>query len=178
LRALRRRLAHESPDAAARAAALLPLKHLPRPGVVGAYHALGAELNPQPVVDRLLAAGWRLALPTATHDEPLAFRAWRAGEPLVPDAFGIPCPAPDAERLDPDLVIAPLVAFDRRGGRLGQGGGHYDRTLANLRARKPVFILGLAYAGQEVDEVPAEPHDQRLDAILSETGYIEIGGAG
>ena len=60
-------------------------------------------------------------------------------------------------------------------GRLGQGAGHYDRAIANLRAIKPVFVLGLAYAGQEVDALPMEPHDQRLDAILTETGYIEVG---
>ncbi|HEY9216874.1 MAG TPA: 5-formyltetrahydrofolate cyclo-ligase, partial [Phenylobacterium sp.] len=78
-----------------------------------------------------------------------------------------------AAQVAPDLVLAPLLAFDRRGHRLGQGAGHYDRTLANLRAAKPVWVVGLAYAGQEVEEIPAEPHDQRLDAILTETGYIE-----
>ncbi|HEY9233988.1 MAG TPA: 5-formyltetrahydrofolate cyclo-ligase, partial [Phenylobacterium sp.] len=71
------------------------------------------------------------------------------------------------------LVICPLLAFDRRGARLGQGGGHYDRTIEALRAEGPVFVLGLAYAGQEVEGLPAEPHDQRLDAILTESGYIE-----
>jgi 5-formyltetrahydrofolate cyclo-ligase len=71
-------------------------------------------------------------------------------------------------------VIAPVLAFDRAGQRLGQGAGHYDRTLANLRALRPVFVLGLAYAGQEVEALPAEPHDERLDAILTETAYIEV----
>ena len=66
------------------------------------------------------------------------------------------------------------MAFDRTGGRLGQGAGHYDRTLENLRRGGRVFVLGLAYAGQEVAKAPAEPHDQRLDAILTETGYIEV----
>jgi 5-formyltetrahydrofolate cyclo-ligase len=73
------------------------------------------------------------------------------------------------------VVFAPLLAFDRRGGRLGQGGGHYDRTLANLRRMKSVLVIGLAYAGQELHEIPMEPHDQRLDAILTETGYQEFG---
>ncbi len=72
------------------------------------------------------------------------------------------------------MVIAPLLAFDRGGGRLGQGGGHYDRTLEALRVQGRVFVVGLAYAGQEVAEVPSEPHDQKLDAILTETGYIEF----
>ena len=74
----------------------------------------------------------------------------------------------------PRLVICPLLAFDRAGGRLGQGGGHYDRTLAVLRAQGPVFVLGLAYAGQEVAALDLEPHDQRLDAILTETGYTRF----
>lgn len=67
-----------------------------------------------------------------------------------------------------------LLAFDAAGGRLGQGGGHYDRTLAALRARGQVFVLGLAYADQEVEALDMEPHDQRLDAILTETGYTRF----
>jgi 5-formyltetrahydrofolate cyclo-ligase len=95
--------------------------------------------------------------------------------PLEPDAFGVPAPQPVMPAMTPELVIAPVLGFDRRGGRLGQGGGHYDRTLANLRARAPVFVIGLAFSGQEVSELPLEPHDQRLDAILTETEYIEVG---
>jgi len=71
-------------------------------------------------------------------------------------------------------VICPLLAFDKAGGRLGQGGGHYDRTIEALRARGPVFVLGLAYAGQEVEALALEPHDQRLDAILTENEYTEV----
>jgi 5-formyltetrahydrofolate cyclo-ligase len=73
--------------------------------------------------------------------------------------------------LEPDLVITPLLAFDLFGGRLGQGGGYYDRTLEALRARKPVVALGLAYAGQQIARAPVEPHDQTLDAILTEKAY-------
>jgi 5-formyltetrahydrofolate cyclo-ligase len=73
-------------------------------------------------------------------------------------------------------MITPLLGFDRRGGRIGQGGGHYDRTLAALRAHRPIFALGLAYAGQEVARAPNEPHDQRLDAMLTEIAYIEVEG--
>ena len=71
-------------------------------------------------------------------------------------------------------IVTPLLAFDRRGGRLGQGGGHYDRTLSALRAVRPVFVLGLAYSGQELDAVPMAGHDQRLDAIVTETEFIEV----
>ena len=108
------------------------------------------------------------------RDLPLDFRAYDFGDRLAPDAYNIASPTAAAPVVRPDLVITPLLAFDRRGGRMGQGGGHYDRTLARLRAHGPVFVLGLAHAGQEVAEIPAEPHDQRLDAILTEKGYIEV----
>ena len=114
-----------------------------------------------------------MALPvTLDRETPLVFRLLT--QEAEPDAFGIPAPPPTAPEVMPDLVIAPLLAFDRRGGRLGQGGGHYDRTLANLRAAKAVFVLGLGYAGQEVERVPMGPLDQRLDAILTEIGYSEV----
>jgi 5-formyltetrahydrofolate cyclo-ligase len=124
---------------------------------------------------RLADAGVRLALPVAfERDQPLDFRAYDLGDRLEPDAYNIAAPTSAAPVVRPDLVITPLLAFDRKGGRMGQGGGHYDRTLALLRAEGPVFVLGLAYAGQEVADIPLEDHDQRLDAILTEKGYIEV----
>jgi 5-formyltetrahydrofolate cyclo-ligase len=175
LRSLRRRLAAAAPDAALTAAGRLPLERLPRFSLFSGYQALGAEMDARPLMARLAETGAAAALPYAAHrDEPLTFRRWAPDAALAPDAFGIPAPAV-GEAVAPDLVIAPLLAFDRKGGRLGQGAGHYDRTLANLRALKPVFVLGLGYAGQEVAEIPLEAHDQRLDAILTETEYIEVG---
>lgn len=175
MRARRRALAAKAPEAGRRAAAELPLEKLPKFTVVSGYRPQGAEIDPGPLMRRLQAEGARLVLPVAvSRDAPLIFRALDADTKLIPDAFGIPSPGPDAEALSPDLVIAPTMAFDRTGARLGQGGGHYDRTLENLRKGGRVFVLGLAYAGQEVARVPAEPHDQRLDAILTETGYIEV----
>lgn len=175
LRVLRKALAIAAPDAAERAAALLPLERLPAFAAFGGYHALGSELDPSPLIRRLAATGAMLTLPVAlSRDAPLVFRAWDSRHTLVPDAVGVPAPPPSAPGLHPDLVIAPLLAFDRRGGRLGQGGGHYDRTLESLRSSRPVFVLGLAYAGQEVEPMDLDPHDQRLDAILTETGYREV----
>jgi 5-formyltetrahydrofolate cyclo-ligase len=175
MRALRGRLAADAPDAARRANDALDLAALPPFAVVSGYHALGSELDPRPLLDRLRAGGARLALPVCEGlDQPLIFRLRNAADALVPDALGVPAPPPSAPLVTPDLVIAPLLAFDRRGGRLGQGGGHYDRTLARLRAEGPVFVLGLAYAGQELDAVPGEAHDQRLDAILTENGYRPV----
>ena len=175
LRGLRRRLAQARPDAAAQAAEQLPVDRLPSFEVFGAYFAQGSEMDPRPVIRALEAAGGRCALPVAAGREGLLeFRLWTGGEALVPDAVGVPSPLPEARAVHPNLLITPLLAFDRRGGRLGQGGGHYDRTIANLRGRGAVFVLGLAYAGQEVDEIPMEGHDQRLDAILTEDAFIEV----
>ncbi|WP_340647210.1 5-formyltetrahydrofolate cyclo-ligase [Phenylobacterium sp.] len=175
LRVLRKALALAAPDAAERAAALLPLDRLPAFTAFAGYHALGSELDPGPLIRRLAATGASLALPVAlARDAPLVFRAWDPRDRLVPDAVGVPAPPPSAAGLHPDLVIAPLLGFDRRGGRLGQGGGHYDRTLETLRAARSVFVLGLAYAGQEVEAMTLDAHDQRLDAILTETGYTDL----
>jgi 5-formyltetrahydrofolate cyclo-ligase len=134
-------------------------------------------MNPRPLIDALLAlepGKMHAALPVAVDkDAPLRFRIWKPGQRLVPDAVGVPAPPPSAEEVLPNLVVAPLLAFDRRGGRLGQGGGHYDRTLQNLRRQRAVFVLGLGFSGQEIDKAPMGPHDQRLDAILTEAEYIE-----
>jgi len=170
MRALRRKLAFENPDAAEQAAAHLP--DLVTCAVYALYHPVGSELDPSAIH----LAGARRALPVViAPDAPMVFRLHGPGHPLVPDALGIPAPAEGAAEVLPDVVFTPVLAFDRQGGRLGQGGGHYDRTIAALRAVKPVLVIGVAYAGQEVDEIPAEPHDQRLDAILTETGYAPIG---
>ena len=178
LRALRRRVADAAPDAAERAARRLPLSLFDRFRVIAAYCATAAEIDPGPILRAILSFDTghaQAALPVAVdRNSPLKFRLWRPQDTLAPDAFGIPSPPPSAPEVLPNLVITPLLAFDRRGGRLGQGGGHYDRALSNLRRVRPVFALGLAYAGQEVDAVPTDRHDQRLDAIVTETEFIEV----
>jgi 5-formyltetrahydrofolate cyclo-ligase len=172
LRALRRSRTRETPQAAELAAERLPADFLGRFAVVSGYRAMPGELDPWPVMQNLAAAGAALVLPVVVErGTPLIFRRYFAGQALVPDAAGIIAPGPESEALEPDLVIAPLLAFDTAGGRMGQGGGFYDRTLLALRGRGPVFVLGLAHAWQEVARVPAEPHDQKLDAILTEKGY-------
>ena len=119
---------------------------------------MGSELDPGPLLQRFADFGATIVLPVATSsDQPLVFQH-----------------ADGQAYAAPDIVIAPLLAFDRNGGRLGQGGGHYDRTLEGLRARSPVFVIGLAFAGQQIDAVPREPHDQWLDAILTEISYTSV----
>jgi 5-formyltetrahydrofolate cyclo-ligase len=174
MRRLRRELASADPDAAQRAAQAVPLDRLPPFTIVAGYHPLGGELDPGPLLTRLCAAGAGLAMPVASPDAPLTFRLVRPGDTPIPDALGIASPPPAAPAALPDLVIAPLLAFDSTGRRLGQGGGYYDRTLRALRTAGRVFVIGLAYAGQQVSALPSEPHDQRLDAILTESGYSEV----
>ena len=174
LRDLRKILAAEAPDAGERAAALFPPARLVGVTVASAYRAMPDEIDPWPLLRLRARAGARFALPSVMQrGAPLVFRAFSDGDPLAPDAAGIAAPLASAAEVRPDLVIAPLLAFDRFGGRMGQGGGYYDRTLAALRGQGPVFVLGLAYAGQQVARAPLEPHDQRLDAILTEKAYIE-----
>jgi 5-formyltetrahydrofolate cyclo-ligase len=174
MRGLRRRLCAEAMDAADRVVAHLPAG-LIGAAVVAGYQPAGTEIDPWPLMQAFARAGARLALPVAiTLDGPLIFRAYTDGDPLRPDLAGVAAPMASAGPLKPDLVITPLLAFDRLGARMGQGGGHYDRTLAGLRKKGRVFALGLAYAGQQVARIPAEPHDQPLDAILTEKEYIEV----
>ncbi len=137
---------------------------------------MGSEIDPAPLGRRLAASGVALALPVVVApDAPLIFRRAAEDAALVPDALGIPAPGPEAETVTPDLIVTPLLGFDAYGGRIGQGGGFYDRTLASLRAKAQVFALGLAYDGQEMDWLAPERHDQPLDGVLTPSGLLIFG---
>lgn len=140
-------------------------------GIVAGYVAIRSEIDPAPVMARLVAAGRALALPVVQGPgQPLAFRAWHPGVRMLPGAFGALVPAEGAW-VEPQVLIVPLLAFDRRGFRLGYGGGFYDRTLAVLRARGPAMAVGFAFAGQEeAGALPVEPTDAPLDALVTEAG--------
>lgn len=166
-RAVRRRLAELQPDAAARAA--LHVLDLPPADRVAVYSAIGSELDPEPLAHALIAAGRSLCLPVVLErDAPMIFRRWSPGDPLEVDTVGCPAPLPLAQVVEPDLILTPLLAFDDFGGRLGQGGGYYDRTFA---VRPGVVRIGLAYAGQRVERISMERHDVCLHGILTEIGY-------
>jgi 5-formyltetrahydrofolate cyclo-ligase len=172
LRARRLRLKAESPDAAVHAARAFASAGLEPFATAAIYHPRGGELDPYPLAVVLERQGSRIALPVAVRaGAPLQFRLMSADGPLPVDAAGIPAPPIDAPAVRPDLVIVPLLAFDRTGLRLGQGGGYYDRTLEALRQEGPVVAIGLAYAGQELESVPAGPFDRRLDGVLTERGF-------
>lgn len=147
--------------------------------VVAGYAAIRSEIDPWPLMQVLAARGARLALPAVVAaGAPLVFRAWSAGSPHVIGAFGIAEPAPDAPVLVPQIILLPLAAFDRRGQRIGYGAGHYDRTIAGLGGQgvRPIAV-GIAAAVQEIERVPALPHDAPLDYIATERELIEPGSS-
>lgn len=134
---------------------------------LAAYIAIRSEIDPAPA---MAAHHGPVCVPVIIGaGQPLRFRAWFPGCPMIPGPFGAAIPEAGAWII-PTVLIVPLLAFDARGYRLGYGGGFYDRTLEALRASGPVTAIGFAFAAQEVPEVPTEPTDQRLDAIITETG--------
>lgn len=175
LRARVRRLRREAhrPEAGEALAALLP-PALTLRGPTAGYWPLGAEIDPRPLLGRLCALGVPVLLPRAPGREAaLEFLPWRPGVRLSPDAFGVPAPVEGAAQ-DPAVIFMPLLGFDRSGGRLGQGGGHYDRVLARLKPQGALAV-GLAFAVQELAAVPREAHDQTLDWVLTEREAIRCG---
>ena len=145
--------------------------------IVSGFMPMKSEINPLPLMRKLAEAGAALALPVvAGRGEPLTMRAWQWGEPLGSGVWGIREPKPEAPQIDPDILLVPLLVFDRKGFRLGYGGGYYDRTIAGLRARKNVTAVGIAFAAQEVASVPVTPRDARLDLVLTERDVIDLRG--
>ncbi|MEA1943249.1 MAG: 5-formyltetrahydrofolate cyclo-ligase [Pseudomonadota bacterium] len=161
------------PQAAADMAAHFAPTWRPEKGqVVAGYRPLHHEMDPGPLMAAFMEAGARLCLPVMqADDQPLLFRGWRPGDTLETGSFGVEEPVDRAPELVPELVLVPLVGVDRKGMRLGFGKGYYDRTLAALRAKGRVRTVGVAYAEQLVDRVPSEPHDQPLDALVTDAGW-------
>jgi 5-formyltetrahydrofolate cyclo-ligase len=168
-------------DARQAAANVIAARRFPlplAPGViVSGFMTLGNEINPLPLMRKLSGKGVRLALPVvAGRGKALVIREWTFGAPLTAGVWGIREPTAEAAEVEPDILLVPLLAFDRTGHRLGYGGGYYDRTIAQLRARKPVVAVGLAFAAQEVPKVPATPRDALLDLVLTEREVIDLRG--
>jgi 5-formyltetrahydrofolate cyclo-ligase len=148
---------------------------MPPVAIVSGFMPMKSEINPLPLLRKLADAGAALALPVAAgKGRPLIMRAWSVGEPLASGVWGIREPKPDAPEVFPDILIVPLLAFDRRGHRIGYGAGYFDMTIAALRARKPIVAAGIAFAAQEIAEVPTTPRDARLDLVLTEREVIDL----
>ena len=145
------------------------------PRTLAVYLPIRSECDPRPIIERAAALAIAVALPALIDRGTLVFRRYQPGAPLSREDFGTLAPAPDQPILDPELVIVPLLAFDRRGTRLGYGKGYYDRALAKLEARgvKPKLV-GIAFAAQEVEGIPGEAHDVRLDWIVTENETLEL----
>jgi 5-formyltetrahydrofolate cyclo-ligase len=159
------------------AARAFPLVIAPGTDVSG-FMPLKSEISPLPLMRKLADAGARLALPVvAGRGKPLIMRSWQWGEPLVPGVWGIREPGPEAREVQPDILLVPLLAFDRSGHRIGYGAGYYDLTIAQLRASKPIAAIGIAFAAQEVETVPRTAFDAQLDLVLTENETIDLRNA-
>ena len=140
-------------------------------GPVSAYWPMRSEADPRPILEALHERGLPLCLPSIV-DKHMIFRRWAPYEPIVPGGFGTLVPAPAEPEAKPAILIVPLAAFDRRGYRIGYGKGYYDRALAELG---PTVSIGIGYGAQEIEAVPDEPHDRRLDWIVTERETIRCG---
>ena len=146
----------------------------PAGALVAGTWPMGEEADPRPLLAALAERGHPLALPMVTAKaSPLRFRRWSPGEALEKGPHGTHQPLASAPEVTPDILLVPLLAFDPEGHRLGYGGGYYDRTLEGLRAARKVLAIGLAFAAQQAEALPATAHDQRLDWIITENGPME-----
>ena len=144
------------------------------PYYLASYLASGSEIDAQKIVTHLVDDGARAALPVCLPNNALMrFRQWQMGDDLADDAMGMRAPLVQAPYIVPNVLLVPVVAFDKQGGRLGRGGGFYDRALANLREDKNILAIGVAYDAQQLDKCPMELHDQRLNAVVTPTIFFE-----
>jgi len=167
------------PDARASAAEAIAARAFPiaiTPGtMVAGFMPLKSEINPVPLMRKLADEGAKLALPAiAGHGKPLIMRAYKFGDAFARGQWGIREPKPEAAEVAPDILLVPLAAFDRAGHRIGYGAGYYDMTINALRAKKKITAVGIAFAAQEISEVPATRRDARLDLVLTERETIDF----
>jgi 5-formyltetrahydrofolate cyclo-ligase len=146
--------------------------------IISGFSPMKSEINPVPLMRKLADAGAQLALPAiAGRGKPLIMRVWNFGDELKTGQWGIREPVSKAPEVAPDILIVPLTAFDRAGHRIGYGAGYYDMTIAALRAKKRVTAIGIAFATQEIPQVPATARDACLDLVLTERETIDFRSA-
>ncbi len=168
----RRKVAHET-HGAGRASLLSECLAGYRGVPLSGFMAIRTEIDPLPAMEEAAAHG-PVAVPVIQRlGLPLKFSRWEPGCALKPGPFGAMVPAV-ADYFEPEILIVPLVAFDRQGGRLGYGGGFYDRTLELLRSKRPTLAIGFAYGAQEAEYLPLEPTDQPLDMVVTEKEVISF----
>ena len=156
---------------------LLDAGAVPDGAAVSGFWPIGSEIDLRPLLLSLAARGHAIGLPVVVgKNQPLAFRVWREGDAMAEGPYGIREPLESAPAITPQVLLVPLLAFDREGYRLGYGGGFYDRCLALLREGGPVTAVGAAWSAQEVPAVPHDQHDQPLDWMLTERECFPIAG--
>lgn len=171
--AKRQRVSAEAAAACAQRFVSVLTELVPAGSTVAGYWPIRGEADVMPALSALYSKGHSVCLPVIeATDKPLFFRRWRPGDVVEMGRYGIAVPLAGAPVLKPDVLLVPVVAFDRSGNRLGYGAGYYDRTLSALRSERPVSAFGVAYALQEVSAIPRHDWDQRLDAVVSENEVI------
>ena len=174
--AAREKLSEKQRSNAANALAKRGLPVALTPGIIiSAYSPIRSEIDPAPLMQALAKQGARLALPTVTaRGKALIFRSYTVGDRLTLGMLGIPEPSPAAAEVVPDIMLVPLAAFDRVGHRIGYGAGYYDYTFTHLRKHKAIIGVGLAFAAQEIESIPALSHDVPLDYVLTEKRVFDF----
>lgn len=137
------------------------------------YMPIRTEIDPRPAMEEACAHGTVGVPVIEAEGHPLRFAHWNPDTDMVQGAFGASIPS-NPTFFEPEIVIVPLVAFDTKGGRLGYGGGFYDRTLERLRSRRATLAIGFAYDAQEAKQLPLEPTDQPLDLIITENRVLDL----
>ncbi|WP_084420803.1 5-formyltetrahydrofolate cyclo-ligase [Henriciella litoralis] len=174
LKTLREEAHARDPDAGETLADKFPMKLLERYGpIVSGYLPISSEIDPRPLMGKLAKAGAKLALPRIDAGE-MSFRLWQPGDALEDRAFGLSEPSEDAVRVQPTLMLVPLLGFDGAGTRIGYGKGHYDRAISDIRKDGRVFTCGLGFHAQMMDNLPVEDHDEPLDWAVTERGSVPI----
>jgi 5-formyltetrahydrofolate cyclo-ligase len=149
----------------------LTLPELQRCEPVSGFWPIRSEIDVKILLEALHARGQTLCLPVVAKPA-MVFRVWKPGDELVKSGFGVSEPSSDAPEVSPQAMLVPLAAFDRRGGRIGYGKGHFDKAIAAIEAQHPVLTIGVAFSVQEVASVPMEAHDRRIDIVITETELI------
>jgi 5-formyltetrahydrofolate cyclo-ligase len=143
--------------------------------IISCFWPIQTEVNTVPLIHKLYKAGHQICLPIVVGNaQPLIFRQWTPETEMLEGAYKAMTPVESSPQLVPDLILSPLLAFDRNGYRLGYGGGFYDRSIEEIKTTKPLVTAGLAYSVQEVDNVPTEKTDQKLDFLITEKEILEF----
>lgn len=144
-------------------------------GIVSGFWPMLSEVDVRPLMFALRAQGARLTLPAIMDKTTIVFRELVRGAELVDMGFGTSGPGPEAEVLQPTLMLVPLAAFDSRGHRIGYGAGYYDRAIARLQeGPRPPRLIGIAFECQRIDQVPDQPHDIPIPEFLTELGLRRL----